>query len=153
MFWLQQPPLLQTLFSQQGCPGPPQAAHFVSLSHDKPLAVQKSVADPRPVQQFWPVPPHVMPPPIQVPAAVQVALMNPLQADPPAVHVAPVQQPPFVPASAQSLFAQQACPVPPQVTAAPLAQTVPGPTFSPVGMHLPPEAQEPALHEVPLHAG
>jgi hypothetical protein len=57
--WLQHPPPLQTLPSQQGWPWAllPHAAHWPLLQL-KPLTVQKSAPPFTPPQHRWPAPPH-----------------------------------------------------------------------------------------------
>ena len=55
----QQPPALQALFSQQGCPGAPQASQLpLPGLQASPEATQKSAALPPPPQQACPSPPQ-----------------------------------------------------------------------------------------------
>ena len=116
----QQPPLAQVLPSQQGWPGPPQVAHFPPLQA-RPAAVQKRAPVVAFWQQFWPDPPQLFPPFVQEPL-VHAPRVPPQVAAGAKQVVLPPQQEPIV---EQPLPAQHGMLVPPQATAAPLAQTDP----------------------------
>lgn len=147
--WSQQPPSAQSDPSQQGWPGPPQAAHWPLLLQARPEAVQKSAGRwllfARPLQQFWPAPPHTFaPPPAQLPP-VHVPKLFSLHAPVFATHL-PATQQPFAP---QLSPPQQGSPVPPQVTEVPLKQTVVAPVVSPEAVHFPPLQHPPPPHLSP----
>ena len=134
---------MHALPSQQGCPGPPQAAQLLQ-SQVWPAAVQKSLAAPPPWQHCRPAPPqpeHEPPTQVPAPAPQEVAV---------ATQVVPAQQ--LVPEQVE--LAQQSWPVAPHGTKPPRPLQTTPPSLEPAGMQrfVVVSRQPPPAHRPPAHA-
>ncbi len=102
--WSQQPPFSHKLPSQQLWSLAPHATQVpVSRAHTSPEATQKSAALAPPLQQPWPLPPHIPPtlglqlemvhaPEVPQPPGVLAGTHNPLRQQEPARHAPRRQQ-------------------------------------------------------------